>query len=125
MKNPLMFIVEIFKQPLWVIAWIHILVVANLGAFAFWGEPLAQWIIGIFLVQVMLMMGIYSFFGYEKIMGLAHAFWFPLVAYILLNLADYSGAFFNYLIGLLVINTISLVFDIIDVIAFFKSRRVD
>ena len=124
MRNPLKLITEMCHQPLWVMIWISVLVIVNMFALVYWKQDLAQWIVGIFLFQGTIMMGLYSRYGYEKILGLAHIFWIPLLVYIILNIDSYNGHFQYYLISLICINAISLVFDIYDITIYFKSKTV-
>ena len=122
MRNPLKLIIEMCHQPLWVIIWIGLLIIVNMFALVHWDHELARWIVGIFLFQGMIMMGLYSHYGYEKILGLAHIFWIPLLTYTTLNIGHYNDSFKHYLLVLLCVNTVSLAFDIYDVITYFKSQ---
>lgn len=123
MKNPLGFIVDLFKQPTWVVMWVSALVLVNLASIAFFEFILAKAILGIFIFQAIVMMAMYSYFGFEKILGLAHLLWVPLLGYILLVIDGFSGGFFIYLIVLSVFLLISLAFDIYDIATYFKQRR--
>ena len=69
------------------------------------------------------MMGLYSRFGFEKILGLGHILWIPLLVYVLIEIPAAEGAFKSYLIILFISITISLVFDIIDVWRYFTSPK--
>lgn len=122
MRNPLKLVIEMCNQPLWVMAWISVLVVVNMSSLAYWDQSLARWVAGIFLIQGAIMMALYSVYGYEKILGLAHIFWIPLLVYVFLNLGSYAGSFQSYLIVLFCINALSVVVDIYDVITYFKNR---
>lgn len=122
MRNPLKLVIEMINQPLRIKLWIGVLVLVNLFAFVYWNQVLAKWIVGIFLFQGVIMMVLYSFYGYEKILGLAHVFWLPLLLYILVNIGAFTGSFYSYLIVLLCVNALSVVFDILDVITYFKHK---
>ncbi|KZX78596.1 hypothetical protein A3715_10025 [Oleiphilus sp. HI0009] len=122
MKKPSGFMIELFQQPTWVVIWVNALMAINLGSIAFLEYELAQAILGIFAFQGIVMVGMYCYFGYQKILGLAHLLWVPLLAYILVYLGDYTGAFHSYLVGLAGFLSISLVFDIHDVIQYFKNH---
>ena len=112
------------NQPVWIMIWIGVLVVTNMFALAYWDHALAKWIVGIFLFQGMIMMGLYSYYGYEKILGIAHVFWLPLLAYLVLNIGSYAGSFQYYLTVLLGVNALSIVLDVFDVITYFKRKSV-
>ena len=124
MKSPVGFIGEIFKQPLWVVVWVNALAAINLLSVMFLEHALAQVILGIFLFQLLIMIAMYMYFGFEKILGLAHILWFPLLGFITFNIYAYTGYFFYYLAALSLCLLVSLVFDIYDVITFFKQQKV-
>ncbi|GJM04417.1 MAG: hypothetical protein DHS20C09_04080 [marine bacterium B5-7] len=123
MRNPFKLFVEMFKQPLWVIAWVNTLVLVNMFGIYYFDHVLSKWIVGIFLLQTIFMMILYSYYGYEKILGLAHILWIPLAGYIILDISNYSGQFVYYLIVLLFLNMVSVLFDTYDVIAYFKNKN--
>jgi len=124
MRNPLNFFVELMKQPVWIPLWFAVLMAVNLASLAFWSEPLAQIVFIVFMVSSTLMMLLYSIFGFEKILGVGHVLWIPLLAYILIEISATTGAFNLYLIVLSVSLTISLVFDISDVWQYFSKRKI-
>ena len=123
MRNPFNLIVELVKQPAWLLVWLSIVVVVNMFGLVFIDHIIAEWIVGIFLFQSVIMMLLYSYYGYEKILGLSHIFWIPLLGYILLNISSYDGNILYYLSVLLLINAISLVIDSIDVFTYFKQKN--
>lgn len=124
MRNPLKLVIEMCNQPFLIMVWIVVLVAVNMFALVHWDQALAKWIVGIFLFQGMIMMALYSYYGYEKALGLAHIFWVPLLAYVVLNIESYTGGFQYYLIVLLCVNAVSLVLDIVDVVTYFRAKGV-
>ena len=121
MCDPFLFFSDLAKQPLWVSVWVAILALANFVSLLFWSAPLAKVIFITFMVSAMTMMALYSYFGFEKILGIGHVFWILLLSYILLQLVHVDGRFFLYLVTLSVLLTISLVFDAIDVWKYFRD----
>lgn len=122
MRNPLAFFGELLKQPTWVVAWVFVQMGANLLSLLFWPEPLAQIVLVTFFISAMLMMGLYSIFGFQKILGAGHILWIPLLIYILLQIEGTTGSFQQYLATLSLILAVSLAFDIVDVWKYFKSH---
>ncbi len=122
MRNPLGFFVELMRQPVWIPIWVVYLMIINLASIGFWHEPLAQLIFITFMVSAMLMMALYSRFGFERILGLGHIFWVPLLIYILMLIPAMEGGFQSYLVLLAVSIAISLVFDVVDVWKYFARR---
>ncbi len=122
-RNPLRFFIELLEQPAWVAGWVFVLMVINLASLAFWSELLARVIVAIFLFSAMLMMGSYSVFGFERILGLGHVFWIPLLVMLLMHLPQAAGAFAGYLIVLALCLGISLLFDIRDLWIYVSQKR--
>lgn len=123
MRNPLFFFVELFKQPAWVTVWVFFLMGINLASAIFWDEPAGRLVFITFLVSAFLMLSLYSIFGYEKILGLGHLLWIPLLGYLVLQLPIAQGAFKIYLITLSFSIGVSLIFDFIDVWKYFSAPQ--
>jgi len=115
MRNPLGFFKELLEQPTWIPLWVGLLMVINLISVAFWEEPLARWILGVVMASAMLMIGLYARFGFEKILGLGHFLWIPLLAAVLAALPGAEGAFRSYLMIWAGATTVSLILDVKDV----------
>lgn len=77
MRNQLRFFVDLVQQPVWIPIWVLFLMIIHVASVGFWHEPVAQLIFASFLMSAMLMMGLYSRFGFEKILGLGHIPWIP------------------------------------------------
>lgn len=121
MNNPLHFFNELFKRPAYEVIWVFYMMVINLAAIFFWNESLAKTIVIIFVLSSMLMMGLYSKFGFTKILGLGHILWVPLALLIFVYLPATSGIYHLYLLILLITISISLVIDIYDVWSYFRG----
>ncbi|MBS0159793.1 MAG: hypothetical protein JSS26_14545 [Nitrospira sp.] len=121
MRNPLRFFIELLQQPLWVSLWVLSLMLANMASLAFWQEAVARLILMTFLASAMLMMGLYSRYGFTKILGLGHVPWIPLLAYVVMQIPAAEASFKRYLLILSVSMVISLVLDTIDVWNYFRS----
>ena len=123
MRNPFRFFIELMQQPIWIQVWVFILMIVNVASIGFWDEPLAKVIFIIFMLSAMLMMGLYSRFGFEKILGMGHILWVPLLVYVLMVIPNAIDTFKSYLVILSISIIISLVFDIVDVWKYFASRK--
>ena len=123
MRNPFRFFIELMQQPAWIPIWLLFLMIANVSSLMFWSEPIAKVIFFTFMLSALLMMALYSKFGFEKILGMGHILWIPLLVYVLIEIPATEGAFKSYLVILLISLTISLVFDIIDVWRYFTSPK--
>ena len=123
MRNPFRFFIELMQQPVWIPIWLLFLMIANVSSLMFWSEPIAKVIFFTFMLSALLMMALYSKYGFEKILGMGHILWIPLLVYVLIEIPAAEGAFKSYLIILLISITISLVFDIIDVWRYFTRPK--
>ena len=123
MRNPFRFFIELMQQPVWIPIWLLFLMIANVSSLMFWSEPIAKVIFFTFMLSALLMMALYSKYGFEKILGMGHILWIPLLIYVLIEIPATEGAFKIYLVILLISLTISLVFDIIDVWRYFTSPK--
>jgi hypothetical protein len=123
MRHPLGFFTELLRQPTWVPIWVGLLVAVNLAGIAFWSEPLARWIVGLFMLSGVLMMGLYARFGFEKILGLGHSLWIFLLPLVLLAIPGTEGGFRTFLLTWVAATAVSLAFDVVDVWQYFSTRR--
>lgn len=123
LRNPLRFFSELLDQPAWVAGWVFVLMVINMASLAFWSEPLAKLILVVFMLSAMLMMGLYAVFGFERILGVGHVFWIPLLGYLIVQLQRIEGLFAGYLLMLSLAIGVSLLFDIRDVWIYWSSKR--
>ena len=122
-QAPMGFMAELFKQKLWIIVWVNILMAVNLAGVFFWQEPLAQVVFYTFMVTATFMMLLYYKFRFERILGLGHVLWLLLVPYLALQYSQLSGAIQYYVLSVIIVNSISLVFDINDVYIYFSEKR--
>lgn len=125
MNHPFGFFRELLKQPVWGTIWVGMLMAVNLSSLAFWSDPSAKIIMAVFLLSSMLMMGLYVAFGFQRILGLGHVLWIPLLGYLLVRLQSSTGPFAGYLLVLSVCLGISLLFDIRDVWLYARSDNRD
>jgi hypothetical protein len=123
MRNPFRFFVELIQQAVWIPVWVLILMIVNVASVGFWNESLAKVIFVAFMLSAMLMMGLYSRFGFEKILGMGHILWLPLLIYVLMEIPAASGTFKDYLIIWSIFTVISLMFDVVDVWKYFTSPK--
>lgn len=114
-------------QPSWLLAYLTVLVAANLGAVFFIAKRTANgWrpryeaiaIVVSFLLAGEFMEYLYQQYGYVRLLGLAHiVFWTPVYAWIFTHRKDYETTpyFAKFVMFYLVMAGISLAIDIIDV----------
>ena len=117
------------SMPLWVQVWVFaILVPVNSAAIFFLTQPLGWWV-GVLAIGGMLpnlvMLG--AMRGFSKGMALSHVVaWGPLVALVipgLLALPDLAPAYRVFLWILLAVDLVSLGFDVVDTVKWFRGDR--
>ena len=96
MRNPFRFFIELMQPPVWIPIWLLFLMIANVSSLMFWSEPIAKVIFFTFMLSALLMMALYSKYGFEKILGMGHILWIPLLVYVLKKIPEAEGAFIRY-----------------------------
>lgn len=117
---------SILKMPSPWLFWVMLLVAANFIVPLFYIQTLeAQLTIASIFAGAITQSYIHSKLGFVKLLGLGHIFWIPLVIWLGFRLSDIglNDLFGIWLASLVVINTVSLVIDVIDVIRFFSGER--
>ena len=114
------------KMPIQWQLWLMVLVAANMIAPLFFlGHLEAQVVLGTIMASMMLMTFLTHRFGFSRILGLGHVLWLPMLPFLLLRLSDIPAddAFGIWLRALIGLNTLSLVFDAIDVFRYIAGDR--
>ncbi len=113
---------DLFRQPLWVVIWVNILMAVNLAGVFFWSEPVSQVVFYTFMVTATWMIALYHRFQFQKILGLGHVLWLILVPYLVIVWPDLTGQVKGYIGTVILVNSLSLVFDINDVYQYFFKK---
>ena len=114
------------KMPLPWLVWIMLLVAVNLIVPLFYIQTFeAQVTIASIFAAAITQTYIHSKLGFVRLLGLSHIFWIPLVIWLGLRLGDIGldSSFGLWLASLVLINSVSLVIDIMDVIRFIAGER--
>ncbi len=111
------------QQPAWIPVWVFYLMVINMTCLVFWHEPAAKIIFFTYFASFILMLSLYTRFGFKKILGLGHVLWVPLLVYVVMQFPASEELFQGYLVALSLSLAICLTFDIIDVWKYFAHRK--
>ncbi len=126
MQAMLRFHLGVWKSPVAVRVWLAGLVALNMvGSLVFIERLEAQVVLASTMLGAMLMIFITARTGFSRLLGLGHAPWVPMMAFVGWRLATtpIEGTYRAWLIGLLVVNAISLAFDTVDVIRWLRGDR--
>ena len=116
----------VMKMPMLVRLWLMLLVALNLVVPLFSLDRLeAQVVVVTFVASVTLMTVLTASLGFNRLLGLGHIFWIPLMYFLWLRLDQIpvDEPFGLWMRALMVANAISLVIDTIDVTRYISGER--
>lgn len=120
------FSAEFANQPTWVVIWVNWFVLINTASVFFvFARAETRWVLVAWVAAVAGVMGLYSIFGMERILGLGHIIpWTPLLWYLWRRRGDIflTHASGIYLHILFFTNAISLAFDYVDLVRYFLGH---
>ncbi len=106
--------------------WLLVLVAANAVAPLFFLQRLeAQAVFAAMMIGATLMSLLTARFGFTRILGLGHILWIPLVGWLAFRLGQIPAddAFGMWIRGVMLLNTVSLVIDGVDVFRYAAGDR--
>ena len=118
----------LLKLPLPIQLWLVVLMLFNMVLpLAFWAQAEARIIFGTVVVAALLMVLITWWVGFTRLLGLGHFVWYPLLYYLWTRLPTHPAdqPFGLYLRILMILNAISLVLDVADVLRYMYGGRAE
>lgn len=118
----------LLRMPLPIRAWVTMLLVMNVIVPLFFIRHLeAQVVLGTMALVGTTMGLLTARFGFTRILGLGHFYWFPLLAWLATRLGqhDLGEPLGLWLLVLIAVDTISLVIDVVDVIRYANGDRAE
>jgi len=120
-----------FMQSLWGMRWfwriwVAMLLLANAVVPLFYVEYFeAQLVLFVFMLAVATQMFIFQRLGFVRLLGLGHIYWFPMLVWLLLqnDLAKVDVGLAEWVLLLIVVNSISLLVDSVDVFRYWRGER--
>ncbi len=107
----------------WVV-WMMVLVAANFVVPLFFISTLeAQLVLVAAVFAMLIQVAIFTQAGFVRLLGLGHLPWLPLVIWLAGRLDGAAGIFGLWLLILIVLNTISLLIDAVDVARYAMGER--
>lgn len=106
--------------------WVALLMALNMMGPLFFIQSLeAKAVLVSTLAGAMLMMFLFSRYGFVRLLGLGHIFWIPLVVWLGARISETSleTPFGIWLVSVLVANIVSLAIDMLDVSLYLRGDR--
>ncbi len=126
MKSMMKFTKTMMVMPIPWQVWMVLLVLVNLVLpFFFLGNPEAMVVLVGVIASMFIMMTLFARFGFVRLLGLGHIPWLFTVPWLWLQLGQTieSGPFYYWLLAVVVLDSISLVIDAVDVVRYWKGER--
>ncbi len=112
------------RKP-WV-GWIMLLMMVNMVIPLFYlGTLEGKVVLGGFVLGALFQGGIFSAKGFVRLLGIGHLPWVPMVIWLWtrLDVAPASSLFRHWLLATIVLVSISLLIDAVDVIRYLRGER--
>jgi hypothetical protein len=106
--------------------WMVLLVSANIiSPFFFLGTPEALVVVVSAVAGLSIMTVLFARFGYVRLLGVGHLPWLFTVPWLGLQLSQTieSGPFYYWLLSVIVLDSISLVIDAVDIARYWMGER--
>ncbi len=126
MKAMINFTKTMLIMPIHWQIWLGVLVAANIVIPFFFIHTLeAQVVSATAIVGLVIMSVIFSEKGFVRLMGIGHIGWLPLVIWLWTRLdhAPADSTFGYWLMAVIVLDSLSLIIDTIDVLRYVKGER--
>lgn len=117
----------LMMAPVWQF-WILIMVLGNgVAPFFFLFEPVAMITVVSFCTGGLIASAMASSHGFTKLLGVMHGPWVPMVAFQVYVLAyqNPTGVFKTWLIASIVVSSVSIVLDAVDIVRYMMGERTD
>jgi len=112
-------------KPWW--AWLMLLVSVNMvGSLIFIGTPEGKVVFAAILFIAVSQLVIFRFLGYVRLLGITHiAAWIPMIPWLVSRLAEIGidNPLGYWLLAVIVLDSISLVIDAVDVLRYVLGDR--
>jgi hypothetical protein len=116
----------ILKMPRPLLFWLAILMAANMvGPVVFIKTPEARMVFLAAMAGAAIQVTIFGSKGFVRLLGIGHLPWVPLVLWLWSRLEQlpHEGFFRFWVLSVIVLNTLSLIIDTIDVLRYISGDR--
>jgi hypothetical protein len=125
MKALIDFIRNNFKMPMVWWPWMAGLPLINLSSIFFLPRMEAWVVLGTGLLAATIMTALHAKLGYVRLIGIGHFVWIPMLLWLLFRLdhIPQGTIFYGWLLALMIMDTVSLLIDIVDVVRYLRGDR--
>lgn len=126
MKTMTDFTKALMSMPMPWPLWLGLMVVVNgLAPIYFIGALEGKVVLATFMASAMIMIALFAAKGFVRLLGAGHILWVPMVLWLVgrLDQLEPGTALVYWLLGVIAINSISLVIDGIDVFRYMRGER--
>jgi hypothetical protein len=106
--------------------WIITVMVVNLGSLYFVRAVEGRVVLGAAVLGLFIMSAIYWRLGFVRLLGLGHILWIPMVPWLWTRLDKFTfldNELRLWILAVIVLNSLSLVLDVMDVVRYIKGER--
>jgi len=118
--------VGMLRLPLAAKVWLMALIAVNMMApLQYLGRAEARLVLATFMAGFLLMLVLTAVSGFTRLLGLGHTLWVPLVIFLStrLDAIPADDGYGRWIRAVIVLNSISLVIDVWDVIRYARGER--
>jgi hypothetical protein len=122
----LSFMKVLLKMPRHWVVWVGLLMALNMLFPLFYLTTLeAKVVLATMMASAGLMLFIFTKKGFVRLLGLGHILWIPLIVWLLtrVNFMTADTRFEQWLLAIIVLNGLSLVIDLLDVVRYYEGDR--
>ena len=126
MKSFVKFNLGLMRSPLHVRLWLMLLVAANMAAPLFFlGHAEARVVLAALAASMALMTVLTGLTGFTRLLSIGHIFWIPMIGWLWgrLDQIPADDAFGIWIRVLMMLNSISLVLDTVEVVRYIAGDR--
>ncbi len=126
MKVMIDFFRTLLRMPKHWVAWVGLLMIANLVAPLFFIETLeAQVTLGAMMGGAAIQMVIFKMKGFVRLLGFGHILWIPMVIWLAIGFdpEHIASPFGLWVAAVMILNSVSLMIDGVDVARYIRGER--
>ncbi|MEO1266874.1 MAG: hypothetical protein AAFX99_02185 [Myxococcota bacterium] len=106
--------------------WLVLMVTLNLVMpLIFISHTEAQATLFFMMVSGVIAIAVVGALGFVRLVGLMHIGWFILIPYLAFRIGEAEGLFYGWMLATLIVNSICLVIDVVDVGRYLAGERED